>query len=74
MLFRSNASTRKVRDRTLLYPSGLRSPDLPCFEVDEENAEGSVDEGETEDEAHAGEGSTADDETENGVDDADESV
>ncbi|WP_136602538.1 hypothetical protein [Salinigranum halophilum] len=34
-----NASTRKVRDRTLLYPSGLRSPDLPCFETDEENAE-----------------------------------
>jgi hypothetical protein len=34
-----SASERKVRDRTLLYPPGLRSPDLPFYEqrADEDN-------------------------------------
>jgi hypothetical protein len=34
-----SASERQVRDRTLLYPSGLRSPDLPFREDDEDGVE-----------------------------------
>jgi hypothetical protein len=51
-----NASTRKVRDRALLYPLGLRSPDLPCFEEveeDEEVEDEADDTGESADEGEA---------------------